>query len=326
MKNYQKIFLIALSLLLLVYANCQKDNPVSVSSLKTDAPVSLKINFIESAKNFLDGQSSKKNVNYVEVTITGVGLSNPINLILNISNNEAKGKVNLPFGLKDIEVTASVKSGSIKIPLFHGLKGVSITESTSSVTIDLTEITEYERDLYLHDGIFESRHYSSNKGDILAAYFDISNEIGEPVFVKSISYYLICQGNSGYYRNNIQDEFHAVRFRSPNPLVANSDGYAGWDFTWGDPLKGIFTSGIYAGLEYESYSGWPAIGYDYNDPTWDSKWYKSNENLWYYMNNGDFAITLTVQTQSGKIYKLTPSKIVPDGGKEILAGSISKLK
>lgn len=326
MKNYPKIILLVLIVLSLVYINCQKDNPLSVSSLNKDANIGFKINFIESSKNFLEGQSSKQNVNYVEVTISGEGLSSPKTVQLDISGDEAKGKVNLPFGSKTFDVIASVTSGSIEIPLFWGSTSTNVSESNNNITIDLMEIISYEDKLFWHDGVFESNVYTQNKGDIFAAYFDIAALVGEPVFVKGISYYLVGAGHSSGYRTNIQDQNHTVRFRTSSALSVSSDGQKDWNLIWNNPSQGIFTGGVYAGLEYDSDSGWPEIGYDKSFPTGNSKWYKSSENLWYYMTDGDFAITITVQTQSGKLLKLSPTKIVNSYEKETSSTTINRAK
>jgi hypothetical protein len=318
MKIFEKILLIPLILILLAFINCQKKNPVASST--TNAPVSFKINFTESAKNFLGGQSSRENINHVTVTITGEGLSNPKNLVLTISNNQATGTINLPFGLKDFYVVASVQDGLIDIPLFSGTNTINITESTNTVFIDLAPIVENEAYFYWHDGSFENTYYSSNQGDMLLAYFIPT----EAIFVKEISLHLFWQGNSGDYRIVVIDDYLTTRFRSGNPLSAETDGWISWSLIYTEPVDGILSGGFYAGFEYNSNTEWPEIGYDMSNPTENSKYYDSFQDMWYYMSDGDFAITVTVQTQSGKVYKLKPAKILYPGEKSMAAIDLSK--
>ena len=260
------------------------------------------------------------NINLVTALITGDGISNPMEINMPIVGNTAIKNLNIPRGDKHIEVIASTVAGEVVFDLFSGQKNVKLNQDPAQVTVPLDPITEGEQQMAWHDGSFEETRYSTVTGNILAAGFDVSG-MG-PVYIKSISMHLTWQGYSGDYRIVILDDFDlglGLRFRSA-PLPPENDGWVNWNLNWDPPENGRFDNIVIAGIEYASPNGWPEVGFDVTNPSESSFYYDSSQSSWFAMSDGDFGITVTVQTAVGTTKNLKPTVIIANN---IQTGQIS---
>lgn len=254
-------------------------------------------------------QVPSPNINDVSAFIGGDGLSDAIFVNMPIVGEMAVQNLDLPRGDKNIQVIASVIAGGVVFDLFGGQKNVKISPDPVQISVPVNPITQYEQQLAWHDGGFETTQYSTVMGDVFAAGFDVSG-MG-PVYLKSIEFNLIWGGNAGDYRIVIFDDFDpaiGLKFRSA-PLPPENDGWIHKEIIWDPPEKGRFDTIILAGIEYASNNGWPEIGYDTTDPSESSFYYDSSQSTWFYMSDGDFGITVIVQTATGQTIKLKPSHI-----------------
>jgi len=300
--------IISISITALILLGCERNSSVVQVDANRNSPVEFSLQFPNNKYETVGTSASKQNIDLVTIYIDGEGMDDPITKDMTISGSSASTSVELPLGDKDFYVLASVKDGSLApFDLFEGYNFVNLTANTSTVSISLENMIQNEQTMAWHDGSFED-FLSTTESSIFAARFDISS-IGS-VYFKSISYNLQWSGNSGDYRIIIYDNSSNIRFRS-NPLQAQNDGLVSWNLVWDPPLEGKFTNEFTAGIEYVSTNRWPEIGYDTNAPSQSSFWFDNSASQWFFMSDGDFAISAVVQTKDGQELILKPAGKMP---------------
>lgn len=259
-------------------------------------------------------------INLVTTFIEGDGLGGETHVEdLIIQGNVASKTFNMPRGEKNIFILESVLAGQLIFEFYATSVVENLVSSSFNIDIPLDYLytkIEMEDTLRLHDYHFEQYVPAPGRisiGDIYAAGFDVSDIF--PVFFKSIRIeWIRWDGNLGNYRLVILDGSDPdanARFISVpyDPKIPHPDNRKQWVIPWNSPEEGIFDGTIIAGIQYESDTGYPHIGYDTSNPSLSSYWYDAPTNSWFFLNDGDFAISIVVQTPLGQQVELQPGRI-----------------
>lgn len=264
------------------------------------------------------------NVNRVTAFISGDGIGQQDHIEqLEISQPErtsAYKSFDLPRGEKDFYILESVIAGGMVFELYEGYFMTNLISENINLGIpeeELYNLESYEDWFEWHDYSAED-YLQGTQNDMYCVGFDIT-DYGS-VYFKSIKLAGIrWGGGSEEYRIVIFDGFDLdtnTRFRSGgiDPITfPHPDNEKWWDILWEPPEKGRFDEVILAGIEYLSATGFPEMGYDKNNPdgvSTASYWYNSLESIWYYMIDGDFLISIIVQTPAGQEMELKPKPIM----------------
>ncbi len=295
--KYNTLVLILFLLPFFLWMGCSKEkNPIqSVPNV----PIQLGIQLENQLGTILGPTGSRRNVNTVEVEISGEGMDTEIkqklDLIRSGNNWEARGSFELPLGNKDIYIWARLTAGNLTFELFDGYKNVDIVEGMSPIIIPLKENTDFEDLIYYHSNTFD-QYVLGSPGVVYAAYFDLSNT---PVLLKTVAFSLSWEGNPGTIQIFINDnaDLNNPRFLSEPlspPANANAFEWRYWDIIWEPPVEGIFTGVLVVGIYYVD-SEYPAMAFDTSTQSQASIFYDPLDGIWYSASSGDFAITAIVQ-------------------------------
>jgi len=260
------------------------------------------------------------NINSVKAFIDGDGLGGETHVEdLIIQENVASKTFNMPRGEKNISIIESVVAGQFTFDLFtvSHLANLVNPDVNLDIPIDnINPILELEKWFKLHDDSYEQYVPPPDRiaiDDIFAAKFDVT---GNPVYFKSIRIeWIRWDSNPGNYRIIILDGFDLdanARFTSGSvdPAVyPHTDNKIQWNIYWGPPEAGRFDGTIIAGIQFLSNTGYPHIGYDISNPSESSYWYQAPINSWFYLDDGDFSISIIVQLPSGQQVELQPGRI-----------------
>jgi hypothetical protein len=267
------------------------------------------------------------NVNQATAFVGGEGLGEEIHSesleIIEPDRVTAVKTFDLPRGKKEFYILESVIAGGMVFELYEGYFDANLISENINLGLPVDELYELES----YEDWFEWHDYSAEdylmgtQNDMYSAGFDIT-DYGS-VYFKTIKLAGIrWGGGSEEYRIVILDGFDLdtnTRFRSGpiNPIDSpHHDNEKWWDILWEPPEKGRFDDVILAGIQYLSnteYLGYPEIGYDKNNPdgvSTASYWYKSSEQKWYWMSDGDFLISVIIQTPAGQEVELKPVPIM----------------
>ncbi len=260
-------------------------------------------------------------INLVTTFIEGDGLGGDTHVEdLIIQGSVASKTFNIPRGEKDIFILESVLAGQLIFEFYATSVVEYLRGSSFNIDIPLDYLytkIEMEDTLRWHDYHFEQYVPAPGRisiGDIYAAGFDVSDIF--PVFFKSIRIeWISWDGNPGNYRLVILDGSDPdanTRFTYGPIDPANTphpNNRIQWNIFWNTPEEHIFNGTIIAGIQFESDTGYPHIGYDTSNPSLSSYWYDAPTNSWFFLNDGDFAISIVVQTPSGEQIELQPGRI-----------------
>ncbi len=263
-------------------------------------------------------------INLVTAFIEGDGLGGETHvedLIIRKDENIASKTFDMPRGEKNIFILESVLSGQLIFEFYATSVVENLVSSTYNVNVPLDDRSdtkiEMEDTLRWHDYHYEQYVPAPGRisiDDIYAAGFDVSDIF--PVFFKSIRIeWIRWDGNLGNYRIVILDgpdpDANARFISDPvNPAdTPHPDNRIQWNILWYSPEAGIFNGTILAGIQFESDTGYPHIGYDTSNPSLSSYYYEASTNSWFFLNDGDFAISIVVQTPSGEQVELQPGRI-----------------
>ncbi len=264
------------------------------SSAVQKSPIGFKLKLNKQNALALSAEGANSNINQVEVTISGEGLTDPVKKVLTISGDAAQGTVSIPPGQKKFDVSALLISNNIRFLLYNGSKSLNVTKDTRTVTINLNENTANDTPISWHDNSFET-FFTGDVGVVFAAAFDVSG--AGPLFVKKLAAHLSWGGNLGDYRI-VLFTASEMRFRSVALGPSTTDGWVEWSLIYNQPEQGIFNNILIAGIEYEN-STLPAIGFDTSNPSSSSWFWDPNVGSWQAVQDGDFGITVTVQSPTG---------------------------
>ncbi|NOX37948.1 MAG: hypothetical protein GXO78_10470 [Calditrichaeota bacterium] len=294
--KYSAITITLFLFLSLLMIGCSKEkNPIQAES---KVPVQLGIQLENKEGHIAGPTSSRRNINVVEVEISGEGLETDIREKLNIFRNgdrwEAKGTFDLPVGNKDILITGALIDKSLRFDLFEGFKNVDIVEDMSPIIIKLQEITDYE-DVY---STFDQFYQEISGGLGYAATLNFPRS---KAFLKSIDLYLNWYGNPGSISIFIMDVQDTARtylldvYFGPEDISAQFKWYR-IDLIWEPPTNGIFSGDVSIGIILNSQI--PTIAID-SSPSGFSFYYDINADAWQPFLVGDFAIEAVVQLPFG---------------------------
>ena len=245
------------------------------------------------------------NINEVVAFFTGHGLSSLRMESLDLagaSPKQASKQFVLPRGDKVGGIRASVNANGHRFDLYTGSKDFSVTMTNFDLDIPLALNTSEEETVVWHDGSFETVDFAIQAGEIFALGVDVGNQ---SVYLKQIIFDdLTWSGFAGDYRIVVFDSNGDLRFRS-NPISPGNDGVVSWNINWYPLVEdGIFTNTFIAGIEMDSNTGWPEIGFDTNTSGTLSSFYFDGAS-WYQINDGNYAITLKLQRENGTTFTLS---------------------
>ncbi len=337
MRFYRYITLVGMGLAALAFLFIGCTGEANPSQAETHIPVQLGIQLENKLGTVVGPTGSGRNVNAVEIEISGEGLESSIQKKLDIidagDRTEARGTFELPLGNKDIYILASLIAGNLRFELFEGFKSISVESGMKPVLVPLQENTDDEELDYYHSTSFDAQ-VTGYAGTIYAALFDYSGLPG--VLLKTIGIYASWQGNPGAIQIFVDDDFDPAtpRFISePLSPPANADEFQWrfWDLIWDPPVSGVFNGALIVGILY--YSGeYPAIGYDTSNPSGLSVFYDPIDASWYTAQDGDFAISIIlhfpVQQPSTKRRSLSNNptiKMKPFTGKPLRLSPVSPM-
>lgn len=249
--------------------------------------------------------------NFAGVEFIGDGLRDPLWKELNIQSGTANatGTFVVPRGAKEVYVLASLFAGPLEFELFDGFRQINVGVTVPPLQITLDPIDDQAIAFFDHDGSFEVYRFSTTAGDIVATEFNVNDYTASPVFVKEIYYEdMLWEGISGDFEIIIMDGAGNIKFVSL-PLPMQDDGPSLWTLLYNDPgASGIFNDFVKAGFRYASNSGRPWIGFDTDNPLGTSWYFESASGSWFTQNDGNFAITLVVQSSTGAEIVLSSDK------------------